>query len=288
MLADDENFASSVIPKSKVARFLDHALKIEESQYVYDILSTVNPLIYIQYRRKLKHLIQDTAEHELQSRKKEITIRTTKLRKQLSDFRQDQKHFMPKIGDKVAAQTTAAPPVQLEQLYLPSEFTEKERQEFDLVQLGLEEARWREGQAFDILRALQNIVKAMRVLRGHKIKQDRQQKQNSRAGDHIAEAAKRRDHHMEAFNVAHAAIVALVGSSQFPALTQDDLFMKSVHQKRQVGDSKRTDGLLFRAKALGTFGSHDIDTGGDIQMDGSQGPGSQAEAYSEQCEWLWS
>ncbi|KAJ6482251.1 hypothetical protein DFH09DRAFT_1462551, partial [Mycena vulgaris] len=250
MLAEDDNFASTLVPKNKIARFLDRGLKIQESQ------------------RKLIHLIRDTKEHELQSRTKEISSRTTKIRAQISEFRQDQKHFMHKVGDKVAAQSTAAPAIQDERLYLPSDLTERERVQMDLVDLGKEEERWREGQAFDSLRALQNVVKALSALRNRKFKNERQQKQRTRAGDHIADSTKRRDHHMESYNVARLALISLGGCSNFPALTEDDLFMKSVQQKRHGGDSKRTDGLLWRAKALRSAESDDQDE--DIKMAGSE------------------
>lgn len=52
-------------------------------------------------------------------------------------------------------------------------------------------------------------------------------------------------------------MISLNGSTNFPSLTEADLFMKSVQQKRRVGDSKRTDGLLWRAKALATGESTD-------------------------------
>lgn len=42
-------------------------------------------------------------------------------------------------------------------------------------------------------------------------------------------------------------------------LNEADLFMKPVQQKRRVGDSKRTDGLLWRARGLSAVGSHDGD-----------------------------
>ncbi|KAJ7681431.1 hypothetical protein B0H17DRAFT_1205842 [Mycena rosella] len=104
---------------------------------------------------------------------------------------------MCKVGDKVAAQSTAAPAIQDERLYLPSDLTQIERQQMALVDLGVEEERWREGQAFDALRALQNVVKALSALRNRKVKNERKQKQNTRAGDHIEETIKRRDHHMD-------------------------------------------------------------------------------------------
>lgn len=170
---------------------------------------------------------------------------------------------MAKVGDKVAAQTALGLAIEDEQLFLPSDLTENERQKMDIVALGTEESKWREGQVFDILRALQHIVKSISSLRNRKFKNDRQQKQNSRAGDQIAEAIKRQNHRMECYNNARLALISLNGSTNFPVLTEADLFMKSVQQKRRVGDSKRTNGLLWRATALVTVGSYDteVETG---------------------------
>ncbi|KAJ7460424.1 hypothetical protein B0H11DRAFT_1924017 [Mycena galericulata] len=239
MLAQDDNFASTLVPKSKIAKFLDEGLKIQDNQL------------------KLKHLIQDTTEHDLQAWRKEIAGRTSKLRDQIAAFRRDQKHFMAKVGDKVAAQTALGTPIEDEKLFLPSGLTGNERQKMDIVALGMEESKWREGQAFDILRALQHIVKTISALRNRKFKNDRQQKQNSRAGDQIAEATKRQNYRIESYSAARLALISLNGSTDFPVLTEADLFMKSVQQKRRVGDSKRTDGLLWRATALATIGSYD-------------------------------
>ncbi|KAJ7022800.1 hypothetical protein C8F04DRAFT_1194153 [Mycena alexandri] len=246
MISDDNNFTTT----------LDRGLKIQDSQ------------------RKLKHLIHDTEEHELQAWKKEISKRTTKLRDQMAVFRRDQKHFMPKLGDKVAAQTACGLAIELEQLYLPSDLTKLERQQLDLVPLGAEESKWREGQIFDILRALQNIVKGLGTLRFQKYKNDCQQKQNSWPGDHIAEAIKHQNQHRESYGVVRMALIALNGSTTFPVLPEVDLFMKPVQHKRRVGDSKRTDGLLWRAKALAMVGLYD---------EGDRGTQSESESEEPEC-----
>ena len=224
----------------------------------------------------MKRLIQDTKEHELQSRKKEISSRTAKLRAQISTFRQDQKNLMRKVGDKVAQQSVAGPAIEDERLYLPSDLTEAERRQMKLEELGTEEIRWREGQAFDSFRALQNVVKALSALRNRKFKNDRQQKQNTRAGDHIDDAIGRRNQRMQAYNVARMAIISLKGSSDLPPMTEADLFMKSVQQKRHVGDSGRPDGLLWRATALQPNDGDDIEMGGP-EEDESADDGFQSE-----------
>ncbi|KAJ7798108.1 hypothetical protein B0H14DRAFT_2618184 [Mycena olivaceomarginata] len=190
---------------------------------------------------------------------------------------------MPKVADKVASQTTAAPATEDECLYLPSDFSSVERQQLELTILAVEESRWREGQVFDILRALQGVVKAISALRNRKGKNDRQQKQNSHTPHGVVPRIPR---------------ISLNGFSTFPILTESDLFMKSVQQKRHVGDSKCTDGLLFRATALRTIGSYDKD--GDIDMEDStisaegspKAPKPKTRDVSETAPdrpegWLW-
>ncbi|KAK6988939.1 hypothetical protein R3P38DRAFT_3373651 [Favolaschia claudopus] len=128
ILNDQENFKSSMVPKSKIARFLDSAIKIQENQ------------------RKLANLIKDTSEHELQSRKTEIEKLTTKLRTQIVEFRKVQTQIVPKIGDRAAAQALKPLALQLECLYIPSDFDAADRKKLGLDELAAEEAMWREGR----------------------------------------------------------------------------------------------------------------------------------------------
>ncbi|KAJ7663720.1 hypothetical protein DFH06DRAFT_986389 [Mycena polygramma] len=269
MIAEDDNFASTLIPKSKIAQFLDHGLKIQDSQ------------------RKLKQLMHCTDEHELQASRKEISSRTSKLRNQITAFRAEQKHFMANVGDKVAAQTALQPAIEDELLFLPSDLTKAERRKLGFLSLGVEESKWREGQVFDVLRALQNIVKTIIALRNRKFKNERQQKQNTRAGDQISDATKRQTHHMESYSAGRLALISLNGSTNFPVLTEADLFMKSVQQKRRVGDSKRTDGLLWRAKALGTIGSYDQDGDGPRRKGKKKAQEAQKQMPERPESWLW-
>ncbi|KAJ7111002.1 hypothetical protein C8R44DRAFT_633535, partial [Mycena epipterygia] len=239
MLAQDDNFVSTLIPKSKIARFLDEGLKIQELQ------------------RQLKRLTEKQNEHSLSSLEKEIAGRSKKLQERILSFRQQQKNIMSGIGNKVAIQAAQSPgtAVEDELLYLPSDLTANERMTLDFISLGLEEARWREGQAFDALRSVQGIVKAITALRDRKSRNDRKPKENTRSGAQIAEALRRRDLHMATYDAARKAMIAL-GSldphskTHFPVLTEADLYMKSVQQKRHVGDSRHPDGLLWQAAKL--------------------------------------
>ncbi|KAJ7916465.1 hypothetical protein B0H13DRAFT_1871093 [Mycena leptocephala] len=212
MLKDESVFGSTTVPKSKVAKFIDEGLKIQDVQF------------------KIRQLIADMAEHDLVSRQKEIAKRTVKAQVRIAAWRKMQNQLMPHIGDKVAAQAMQAPSVQDEILFLPSDFpTETQRRELGILNLAMEEAKWREGQAFDHLRALQNIVKTISALRNRKTRDDRKQKENTRAGDNIRNAIALRDEHMASYEAARKAL--------------------SVQQKRRVGDSRHTDGSIWRAQA---------------------------------------
>ncbi|KAJ6616904.1 hypothetical protein B0H10DRAFT_1914835 [Mycena sp. CBHHK59/15] len=238
MLAQDDNFQSTLVPKNKVARFLNDALKIQDSQ------------------RQLQVAIREASDHQLESTLREVQSRRTKLNDMIIAWRQQQKSLAPKLGDKVAAQAVASPAVQIEheKLFIPSDLTASERLQLDLVNLGVEEVRWREGQAFDALRTVQNVVKAVTALYDRKEKNERQQKDNSRAGDHIQDTIKRRDRHMQTYESARLAMISLGALAEgpgtsFPPLKEADTFMKSVRKTRQVGDSRFTDGLLWRVAA---------------------------------------
>ncbi|KAJ7716285.1 hypothetical protein B0H16DRAFT_1801604 [Mycena metata] len=243
MLNDESVFSSTMVSKGKVAQFLEEGLGIEDSQ------------------SKLRQLISDREEHDLVSKQKEIKKRTAKIQARILAWRKTQTQLMPKVGDKVAAQSLQAPSVQDEKLFLPSALSVMERQEFDLQSLAAEEAKWREGQAFDHLRALQNVVKTISALRNRKTRDERKQKENTRAGDNIRLATGIRNQHMATYEVARLALTALDVESKFLPLSESDLYMKSVQQKRRVGDSRHTDGALWRLK-INTPVEEDIDMDG--------------------------
>jgi hypothetical protein len=244
-------------------------------------LSWVTTSLFNMDRFKIRQLIADMAEHDLVSRQKEIAKRTVKAQVRIAAWRKMQNQLMPHIGDKVAAQAMQAPSVQDEILFLPSDFpTETQRRELGILNLAMEEAKWREGQAFDHLRALQNIVKTISALRNRKTRDDRKQKENTRAGDNIRNAIALRDEHMASYEAARKALVTLDAASNFPPLTESDLYMKSVQQKRRVGDSRHTDGSIWRAQAS-------IPIEEDIAIEGEQVHATFCQshhAYSDQEE----
>ncbi|KAK6966431.1 hypothetical protein R3P38DRAFT_2816336 [Favolaschia claudopus] len=124
ILNDQENFKSSMVPKSKIARFLDSAIKIQENHQ--------SDQGYFRTRTSI--------------RKTEIEKLTTKLRTQIVEFRKVQTQIVPKIGDRAAAQALKPLALQLECLYIPSDFDAADRKKLGLDELAAEEAMWREGR----------------------------------------------------------------------------------------------------------------------------------------------
>jgi hypothetical protein len=176
--------------------------------------------------------------------------RRAKLRVRITKWRDEQTLLMPKAGDAVARQRSCE--VEHEILFLPSDFPCDQRHAVEAVALGIEEAKLREGEAFDALRATQNAVKTMTALLDRKRKNARGQADNTRASNYIREAQGRRDHHMRTYAACRTAMIALGTldtidpQSPFPPLSLEDTYMKSTQRGRGLGDSRRTDGMLWR------------------------------------------
>lgn len=160
---------------------------------------------------------------------------------------------MPDIGNFLLHEKACE--VELEKLFLPSSFDDRNR--VCVVALGVEEIKFREGAAFDALCALQTAVKTITALRGRKVKNDRGQAANTRSSRCLSDCEARRDLHMASYTAHRQALIKLGfidkldPHSIFPELTLPDTFMKSTEGSRCLGDSRRTDGLLWASGAVG-------------------------------------
>jgi hypothetical protein len=207
-------------------------------------------------RRKLAATVKEEHEHHLASLQKEVKTRREKLSSRVTAWRAVQRVLMPGAGNAVIQQ----PPCELEDevLYLPSDFSPSEREAIGVSLLGTEEAKLREGEAFDALRAVQVAVKSITALRDRKRKNARGQGENTRAGAYIRDAEARRDLHMKTYKTARNAMISLAvvregdPHSPFPPLTLEDTFMKSCQRGRGLGDSRQTDGKLWHVGGRNT------------------------------------
>jgi hypothetical protein len=161
---------------------------------------------------------------------------------------------MPSVQPLIISQPSC--PTEKEELYLPSHFSEMERSDLGLCELAQEEVLLREGQAYESIIRLRSTVKALswyaRVRKGN----DRGQRQATRGRARIAAAELLRDSHLLTYNHARSALESLTHlgpEGRFPPLTKDDCFRKSTVDKRQVGDTYRPDGRLWRVGVGGNI-----------------------------------
>lgn len=159
---------------------------------------------------------------------------------------------MPEAADIIAVPQACE--VELETLWLPSDFTESQRVAMGrtIIALAAEESKLREGQAYDFIRRLQTICKGLSALEDRKTADNKGQKNHTISGDQVLDTKRERDDHIAAYNSVRKAMISLgtiqeggKDSCQFPHLTITDTFMKSRRRERALGDSRRGDGMLY-------------------------------------------
>lgn len=191
-------------------------------------------------------MIADEHRESSPGGEKDIKRQREKLRARLDDWRSIQSNFIPTIDEFLSQSATKHP--EEEKLYLPSDFLSSQRTHLNLNQLAHGESQLREGAAFDALARVQTAVKAIVVLRDRKKKDAHGQEKHTRALSKIHLAESKRDQAMNEYNRSRQALIALdvVGASTaFPVLSIQDTFRKSTLIKRSVGDSRRTDGVIW-------------------------------------------
>lgn len=216
------------------------------------------------YRIQLEHALKRAAQEHSDYGKNSLSSRRTKLVGRLTKWRATQASLLPLV-DVIGRQDC---PIEKEQLFLPSDFDLAKRQSLNLVSLGVNEARLREGQAFDALLKIRSHVKAIRTMLHRKAKDVRGVTAHTRSMACIKDAESRRDAQIAIYESARQALIRLdvmddSCDSQFPKLEEKDLERNSTEARRQVGDSKRYDGKMWSvhgrkgvSNGLLSLGSH--------------------------------
>jgi hypothetical protein len=100
-------------------------------------------------------------------------------------------------------------------------------------------------------------VKTITALRDRKRKNAHGQGENTRAGGYIRDAEAKRNAHMETDASARTVMISLNiidednPQSVFPPLVLEDTYMKSQYVSQGLGDSRRTDGMLWHMGGVG-------------------------------------
>ncbi|KAJ7588670.1 hypothetical protein C8J56DRAFT_1077886, partial [Mycena floridula] len=205
-------------------------------------------------QRHLKKCIQSDlgliTQPEVEKQRANIQVRLLKLRR-------DQKEVMPTVGDAVLEASRFSHLPEDENLCLPSDFDHDSRISLGLDNMAKVEVKFREGQAFDSIRVIQSLSKALSVLQADKKKQESGQIPNMRSGDKIRDLEYRQHLAIDDYNVARGYLIKLHVlsvtdmNSSFPKLTIQDTYRKPVMEKRSMGDSRRSDGALYHMGSTG-------------------------------------
>lgn len=162
-------------------------------------------------------------------------------------------------GLQTPPSSEAVKEVQDELLYLPSHFSESDREELGLSELGEEELELRRVQVVECIMQLRRSAKKHSSVRAQKRKDLPGQHTGTRAAGVRIALEFNQECLLRIYNVGREALVQLSKDTQdgisFPHLTSADLFRKPTTHKRQLGDSRRPDGMLWRVGARADVGS---------------------------------
>ncbi|KAJ6545752.1 hypothetical protein B0H19DRAFT_955848 [Mycena capillaripes] len=227
MLADE----AAIVPNSgarlsKVAVFINDGIRIQGDQL------------------KVRKLVPRLEAHFTETMKKEIDGLRAKLQTSIAKWQTVQRTLTPAVQDHL--EELKACPVEHEMLGLPSEFTEEQRIALNVEPFVRTEADLREGAAFDALASVKIVTKALLTLRDRKKKHDSGVYKNTISQKQINDAERRRDLHIAGYMAARDALIRLNEDPEnYPPLEAKDTFMKSRSMRRQLGDSRITEGLAW-------------------------------------------
>ncbi|KAL0564085.1 hypothetical protein V5O48_017971 [Marasmius crinis-equi] len=174
-------------------------------------------------------VLQDTIQRLVRKQSpdaKEIDKRRSKLANRLKDFRKAQGKIMR--ADAARAYTKHLPCHPEEELLcLPSDFDEEERLRFKMVPLAERQASLVKGKLFDVIRALQNDVRALTAGLERKIKHARGQAANTRAMTQLNELQAKQDRHMYDYSCLRQMLEKLGAlDEEWPELRLEDTYRK--------------------------------------------------------------
>ena len=229
---------------------------------------------------KLKH-----EDHPLLATEEDIAITTSELNKRLELWRSLQSLHMPHIGDVPTSEDENMPEREL--LLLPSDFSETERTTFSLTELAKEEAQLRQAQLYECVMRLRSVLKSLSRLQMIRRQDSRGQEQNTRSRKLFQTAELIRDYVLYIYDSSRTILLALKHNcpgvqEQFPRITLADLCRKSTVDKRQLGDTYRTDGKIWIAgKSLQSLG-HAAHSSNFLRLPGTPNVAPPGEANSSE------
>ena len=162
---------------------------------------------------------------------------------------------MTSVKEYVLAQAPC--PVEEENLFIPSSFSESDRTALALSDLVRDEAVLREAHAYECVMQLRLVLKAISVLYKKRKMNFVGQRNITRARARIQLTETIRDHHLLVYNESRDALIKLGAllpeEERLPQLRPEDLVRKSTVDKRQTGDTYHPDGKFWTIRIKPSF-----------------------------------
>jgi hypothetical protein len=253
MLSDEAALAGTTATRGRAALVLHQGILIQETQYVVQYLCSSGIADRGYIRATIRDLVAAYEEQSLVSVQREIESRRAKAVIRIAKWRTEQIALMPELAELLESRVACE--IEKEVLYMPSDFTHEQRGSLGLTSFGQEEAKLREGMAYDALKSVQVVAKALVPLRERKKKHDHGQNQNTAALKQVVDTERRRDKHIKNYMAARTALMTLGACSgeadDFPELTVADTQMGSRGTHRGAGGSRPTDRWAAGGIAVG-------------------------------------
>jgi hypothetical protein len=168
--------------------------------------------------------------------------------RRLAKWRKGQVKIMPYIAARVLEdEEENLPSVSF---YLPSDLSDEERKTSRLNTLFRREISLREAVLCDLIQTIRCAIICVDLSRLGKQDNARGQEANTRANSAIRELEAHRDNHMAIYNTMRKKLLALAPDRDpdvYPIANSDTIYRKSTASARQVGDSRRRDGDMWRS-----------------------------------------
>jgi hypothetical protein len=173
--------------------------------------------------------VKQFKEHKLAHLQKEIENNSNKLGLKLDRWRGMQAQVTPQLSNTVATQDVCD--IEVEKLYLPSNFGKWKRNKLQLNHLVDVEMRLWEGEVHDVLRNLRATVGHINALTFHKQIDVHGQRDNLKSMDTINDFKAKRRLLVQKYNAAHNVMITLgcedTGKDvDFLPLREEDATMK--------------------------------------------------------------
>ncbi|KAK7001784.1 peptidase S8/S53 domain-containing protein [Favolaschia claudopus] len=200
---------------------------------------------------EIRALVRQFKQHELASTKDDIDTSRERLEREIEEWRFDQRAQMP--AAQVGLEDAAGTLVEDVKLWLPSHFTEEQRNERQLEEFVVQEEELWVGFAYDCLETVKQWVQTAQTLRDRRRKQDGGSYKKTLSAKRVIDCDRRRDLHIAKYNLARETLWALKrddAENDFKVLDVEQTRLKSRDMKRQLGDSSIVDGTVWGQGAV--------------------------------------